>query len=880
MRPAAPVAIRRRRLRSFWRRSQPGGARLFAVSAPIRGSRPRSLLRPASGPSADVISRMLRPSAAVRLATCALLALAASAATAQEGTPPAAPTSYEILSITVEGAADESSQGLVRSISGLRPRQRVQLPWDPAFGEAVRNLYSRGGYSDVTVEATEVAGDGVFLTIRVEEQPKLSGFEIEGLGRSDVSDLRPKLPLFRGRAVREADVARSELEIEGFLREKGFRRPSVETRRSVGDDGRVALVFDVERGERQSVADIRFTGNEAFSESTLRRQLKNTPERRWWRFWKRETFNDAEFEEDLASLVRFYNDRGYYGARVVRDSVYTEALPDGDEQLVIDIGVVEGPQYHIRNVVWEGNTVYTDDQLQLALGVQTGDVFDGTKIERNLRFTEDNSDVSSLYQDAGYLRFNVDQQVVEAPGDSLDLFFEITEGETYEFGNVRIAGNTRTKEHVIRREIRTIPGQPYSRNAIQRSVRELATLNYFDPASFGAGPSIEVNDEDQTVDLVYNLAETSSDQLELSGGYGGGSIGLILSARVTFTNFSVQNLAQGLKNGLPTGDGQQLSLQVQTYGTRQQIYSLSFTEPWFRGRPTPVGFALSYQNVDFSQSSAAGSGISYGLISARTFVRQRLKWPDDFFSTGTNLGYRLYDIRNFPGSILPEGSNHEINISQSLTRNALDNPTFPQSGSSLGLTLTVAPPIGDFIQYHKTDFNTAFYTPIVGRLTGSVRTQFGYIGSLTGEEVAFERYIIGGTPLEAQGQGGLTRGFGLDLVFLRGYPPQSIGPRRNGQPVGGRILTKYEAEVGTVLLQTPQLSVAPYLFADAANTYDGFDDFDPARLFRSAGVGARIFLPILGLVDLNYGYQIDSFAPLANDNGEPQWLFQFSLGGR
>lgn len=821
------------------------------------------------------IFRMLRSFAAVRLAP-AFLVFLACAVSAQETAPPPV-TTYEILSVSVEGAASESSQGLVRSISGLRPRQRVQLPWDPVFGEAVRNLYSRGGYSDVTVEATEVAGDGVFLTIRVEEQPKLSGFEIEGLGRSDVSDLRPKLPLFRGRAVRDADVARSELEIRSFLREKGFRRPTVETRRSMDDDGRVALVFEVERGDRQTVTDIRFTGNESFSESTLRRQLKNTPERRWWRFWKKETFNDAEFDEDLQSLVRFYNDRGYYGARVVRDSVYTETEADGAERLVIDIEVAEGPKYHIRNVVFEGNTLYTDEQLQFALGVSRGDVYDGTKLERNLRYTEDNSDVSSLYQDAGYLRFNVEDQIVEVPGDSLDLFFEITEGEVYEFGNVRIAGNTRTKEHVIRREIRTIPGQPYSRQAIQRSVRELATLNYFDPASFGAGPSIEVNDEDQTVDLVYNLAETSSDQLELSGGYGGGSIGLILSARVTFTNFSLQNLAQGFKNGLPTGDGQQLSLQVQTYGTQQQQYSVSFTEPWFRGRPTPVGFALSYQNVDYSGSLG---DVRYGLISARTFVRQRLKWPDDFFQTGTNLGYRLYNINNFASSILPEGVSQELTISQSLTRNALDNPTFPQSGSSLGLTLTVAPPIGDFIQYHKTDFNTAFYTPIVGRLVGSVKTQFGYIGSLTSDDVQFQRYLIGGTALDASGQGSIGQGFGRDLVFMRGYPARSIGPRLNNLPVGGKILTKYEAELGLVLLQTPQLSVAPYLFTDAANTYSSFEDFDPARLYRSAGVGARIFLPILGLVDLNYGYQIDSFTPLGNESGEPGWRFQFSLGGR
>ena len=823
---------------------------------------------------------MLRPTAAA-LALGALLACTAAVSAQVPTTPESVvPATYEVLSVSVEGVADESSAALVRSISGLRPRTRVQLPWDPQFGEAVRNLYSRGGYSDVSVEATEITGDGVFLTIQVTEQPKLSGFEVKGLGKSDVEDLTPRLPLYRGRAVRESDIARSELAIRSFLREKGFRRPTVRALRSVDPDGRVALVFNVDRGERQTVADVRFTGNEAFSESTLRKQLKNTPERRWWRFWKRETFNDAEFEEDLASLVRFYRDRGYYGARVVRDSVYTEPGADGDDQLVIDVEVAEGPQYHIRDVVFEGNTLFTDDQLRFALGVNTGDVYNGTLLERNLRYSPDHSDISSLYQDAGHLRFDVEQEVIEAPGDSLDLYFEITEGEVYEFGSVRIAGNTRTKEHVIRREIRTIPGQPYSRQAIERSVRELATLNYFDPASFGAGPAVEVNDEDRSVDLVYNLAETSSDQLELSGGYGGPQTGLILSARVTFTNFSVQNLLQGFKGGLPTGDGQQLSLQVQTYGRQSQIYSVSFTEPWFRGRPTPVGFSLSYQNVDYTR---LGSELKFGRFSANAFVRQRLKWPDDFFSTGTNLGYSLYDVSSFARSVLPEGVSQELTISQSLTRNALDNPTFPQSGSSLGLTLTVAPPIGDFVQYYKGDFETAFYTPIVGRLTSSVRTQFGYIGSLTSDEVRFQRYLIGGTPLDASGRNGLGEGFGRDLVFMRGYPIRAIGPRQDGQPVGGRILNKYEAELGIVLLQTPQLSFAPYLFADAGNTYNSFEDYDPARLYRSAGVGARVFLPILGLVDVNMGYRIDSYTPLPGENlgdSEPGWLFQFSLGGR
>ncbi len=840
--------------------------------------------------------RMLRPltastlwSAAARAAAVLAVLVAAPLAAQTPAAPqPPATQTYEILSITVAGASDENSQALVRSISGLRPGQRVLIPGDPSFAEAVRNLYTRGQYTDVSIVATEIAGDGVFLTIEVTEQPKLSGFTIEGLKGSEVEDVSPRIPLLRGRAVRPADLERGELEIRSFLREAGFRAPSIDVRQSVGDDGRVSVVFDVEKGDRQQVVDIRFTGNEAFSERALRGTFDNTLEKRWWRFWKRETFDDAGFQEDLAALVRFYNDRGYYGARVVRDSVYTQANDEGDGDLIVEVEVEEGPQYHIRHVVFEGNTVLTDDQLRFALGVQPGDVYDRSRIEQNLYYTQDHSDITSLYQDQGYFRFNIEQEVVEVPGDSLDLSFEVTEGEIYEFGDVRIAGNTRTKEHVIRREIRTIPGQPYSRAAIERSVRELATLNYFDPASFGGGPAININDDDQTVDLVYNLAETSSDQLELSGGYGGSTVGLILSARVTFNNFSVQNLMQGFRHGMPTGDGQQLALQVQTYGTASQVYSMSFTEPWFRGRPTPVGFSLSYQNVDYSRY---GSDAKYGLVSGRVFFRQRLKWPDDFFSTGTNLGYRLFNVSNLNSAVLPEGLSQELTISQSLSRDALDNPTFPQSGSAVGLTVAVAPPIADFIQYHKWDLNTAFYTPVAGRLVGSIRTQFGYIGSLTGDEVQFQRYLVGGTALEASGTSSVGRGFGKDLVFLRGYPLEAIGPRLTDPsssqpaPVGGRILNKYEAELGIVLLQTPQLSLQPYLFADAANTYDSFDDYDPSRLYRSAGIGARIFLPILGLVDLNYGYQIDAFTPLSTSSSDiqdaqPGWRFQFSLGGR
>ncbi len=802
---------------------------------------------------------------------CATGILPASAQT--PAAPAAAPAPYEVLGVTVEGAADDASASLARQISGLRPGAQVQLPWDPSFSEAVRALYSRGGYSDASVVVSQVAGQGVFLTVRIVEQPKLAQYTIEGLRTSDQEEIRDQIPLLRGRAVRPADIDRGRIAIETFLRARGYRSPVVTVAQTPAADGRVDLAYTVARGERQAVGDVVFAGNTAFSERTLRRQLKGTPERRWWRFWKRSTFNDEAYRTDLETLVRFYNDRGYYGARVLSDSVYTR--PE-DGALVVQITLEEGPRYAVRNVVFEGNTLFTDAQLQQALDVQPGDVFNRSQLDRNLNYSAAHTDVASLYTDRGYLRFNAEQQVTVVPGDSLDLYYEVTEGDVYEFGDVAIAGNTRTKEHVIRRELRTVPGQPYSRQAIERSVRELSTLNYFDPASFGNGPALSVNDEDQTVDLTYRLAEKSSDQLELSGGWGGSGTGLILTARVTFANFSVQNLIRGRGNPMPSGDGQQVSLQVQTYGRIQQVYSLSFTNPWFRGRQTPAGFSVGYSNYS-PRNSATRVARGFGRI----FYRQRLRFPDDYFQTGTDLGFQIYGISGAGATTqfggLPEGTSRELTIAQSLTRNALDNPQLPTAGSSLGLTLTVAPPIPGFIQYIKGDFTNAWYTPIGPGLSASIRTEFGYIGSLTGDDVQFQRYLIGGTALEAN-QGTL-QGFGKDLVFMRGYPLESIGPRENGEPVGGRILNKYQAEVQWLALQTPQLTFAPYLFLDAANTWDSFSDYDPSRLYRSAGVGARVFLPILGLVDLTYGRQIDAFDAIPGDDGLPKWDFQFTLGG-
>lgn len=797
---------------------------------------------------------------------------------------PATPQVYEVLGLSVAGTEDENTRRFVLQVSGLEVGQRVQMPVDDGIAEAVRKLYQAGSFSNVEVLAENIVGEGIFLLIRVEEQPRLASIQFEGVKRGQRDDLEETVPLLRGRPVRPADLARTEQAIINYFRDEGYLLATVDHTVSVNDNGRADVVFNVDRGRKVEVENISFVGNDSFSERTLRKRLKNTPEDRWWRFWSGESFVAQDFEEDLQTLVDWYQDEGYYGARVLQDSVWVEGEAQGEPEVHIQIKVEEGPLYVIRDVSFEGNTEYTDAQLRTALGFEVGEPYSKKKFEQNLYYNPDHSDIASLYTDRGYLRFNAIPTITTTQGDSLDIAFLINEGDIYEFGQITIAGNTKTKEHVVRRELRTIPGQTYSRQAIERSVRELVTLNYFAQEELAGGPSIEIDEETRTVGLTYNLTEAGGDQLELSGGWGGFT-GLLLQAGVRFNNFSIQNLFDGSAwRPVPSGDGQTLALQVQTNGRFYQNYSLSFTEPWFRGRPNPVGFSLGYTYNGLRSrfvSDQVGEGDSFQLVSARVFNCFRLKWPDDFFQTGTDLSYRLYNIngQGFSNAFgLPVGVSQELNVRQSLTRNSLNNPIFPSAGSSFLFSAEAALPLPGFIQYHKWRLSNDWYLPIFGRLSFGAKADYGYIGSLTGDEVEFQRYLLGGSPLDAQGN---FIGFGKDVLFMRGYPLGVISPRQDGEAVGGRIFNQYSAEIQLLAVQSPQLQFAPYLFADAGNAWDSFDTYSPSRLFRSAGFGAKIFLPILGLVDLNYGYQIDPFVPRnSTDTGLPQWRFQFSLGGQ
>ncbi|MFQ5569215.1 MAG: outer membrane protein assembly factor BamA [Rhodothermales bacterium] len=777
---------------------------------------------------------------------------------------------FEVQGLRVEGVDDEGTRGLILQASGLAVGQTVMIPRDPALTDAIRTLYRLGLFSDVKILEERRTDTGIFLIVRVQEVPRLAGYTFEGVKKKHQKDLRRKVPLFPGGHLRPNDVERAVQITRDYFADEGYLLAEVDARQQEAADGTATLTFVIDRGPRVEVGEIVVEGNKAVSGARLRKQMHHTKEKRWWRIWKSETLDRDAYEEDLTRIVAYYHEKGHYDARIVGDTTYVRQN-DNAPEVVVEVEVYEGPRYHIRHILWEGNTVLPDAVLTEALGFMPGDLYNSKKLEQNLYANRRGTDVAGLYLNQGYLQFNIQPSVAVVEGDSLDLHFDVFEGPVYTFGEITIAGNVTTRDHVIRRELFTTPGQIFSRDAIQESIRRLLQLNYFDPASLASGPEIHIDEEHREVDLTYTVEEVFKNPLQIAGTVG--NSGLILQFGLTFNNFSVKNLFK--RSGwrpLPLGDGQQLSLSVQTSGADFQRYSFSFTEPWFRGRPTPMGFSLSHTRIkDHPLVNHDGSLIT---SSARFFYDQRLQWPDDHFSLSSGVRYQFYDNDEWTSG-LPQGISRELVFRQGITRNSLNHPIFPTQGSLAQLSVEVAPPFPGFIQYHKWRLKTNWNVPLAKTFSFGLSTDFGYVGSLTGDAVTFQRFVVGGSPFETQGVSDV---FGHDIVYMRGYPVEAIGPRREEINIGGRILNKYAAEFQWHAVQTPQLTAVPYLFMDAANTWNTFGSYDPTDLFRSAGVGVRLALPMLGLVEVAYGYNFDTFPALGDHDGRRGWGFQFSLG--
>ncbi|HLR31241.1 MAG TPA: outer membrane protein assembly factor BamA [Fodinibius sp.] len=786
------------------------------------------------------------------------------------------PQQYEILGITVEGLTT-SREEFVIGTSGLEVGSQVTIPGEQ-IGQAIKSLHQTGLFSDVEIVEAGREPGGVYLKIMLQEQPRLETFEIEGVKRSQRSDLEEMINLVPGYAITESSIAQAVNTIKRYYKQEGHWFTEVDVRQSEPDEvrNRVTVIFDVNTGERLEIKDITFDGNEQFSDQALQKSLGTIKEDKWWKFFSKKLYKEEEFEEAKDNLRRFYRDHGFLDFRITSDSVYTfpytqrrlYVLKTPAQGLKTHITVHEGPQYKVRDINWEGNTVYTDQQLTQTLGFEKGDVFNQTKFDMRLNINQSGPDVTSLYQDIGYLFFQARPDIEIVAEDSVDLNITLIEDEIAYVEEVSFEGNTKTHDDVIRRNLRTVPGQKYSRQAIIRTIRELGQIGYFQQQSIE--PNLNPDPENQTVDINYSLDESqSTDNFEFSGGFGGRGIGLILSARVNFNNFSIQRALRGEGwNPIPSGDGQKLSLGVQVTGSGYQSFSTGFQEPWLGGKPLSLGVNMSYDLIKYR-----GSDQRNELFSSSVSLGRRLDWPDDYFTHQSVLSYQLYDVAG-GASFLPEGTSNILSIQQILERNSTDNQISPTTGSKLRLSGEIAPPLPSFAQYYKFKASFQNHTSIVGDLVLTNTVEYGYLGYLLeGQRSNFQRFKLGGTQMQQR------QSFLDDNIDLRGFPGGrggSITPFQNGQEVGGRLYTKYAFELRYPAITEDQAQVYPYAFMDTGNAYLDPSEFAPFDVKRSVGFGARIFLPILGLVDLSYGYRLDGIPNTQVRAGE--WEFLFNIG--
>jgi len=792
------------------------------------------------------------------------------------------PRQLTVLGIEVDGLTATRPE-FVKSQTGFEKGSEITIPGED-ISTAIERLYRTGLFSDIEILQKRSTSDGIFLQICVKEQPRLRSYKIRGVKKSQRNDIRERLNLLPGFALTQSSKVQAVNTIQRYYKEEGYRFTKVETSTSKIDTvrNRVTLYFDVDAGEKLEIKDITFKGNEKFSDQTLRKALGTIQEDRWWKFFSKKLYKEKEYQTAQENLRAFYGANGYLDFRIIKDTVYT--FPYNQNRLFVlntpatglkvNMTVSEGPQYKVRDIEWDGNTVYTNEQLTEVLGFEKGDIFNQKKFQERWQFSQGGSDISSLYQNAGYLFSQIEPDIQVVGKDSVDITMNIYEDEIATIEEVSFSGNTKTHDDVVRRTLRTVPGDKYSRQKIIRTIRELGTLGYFRPETIE--PNLNPDRESKTVDISYQLDESqSTDNFEFSGGFGGSGIGVILSARVNFNNFSLQRAVKGEGwNPVPSGDGQRLSIGAQISGRGFQSYNLGFQEPWLGGKPNSLGVNFSYDIIN-----RRGSAESNQLFSSSVSLGRRLKFPDDFFTQRTILSYQLFDIQN--ADFLAEGTSNILSFQQIIERNSVGpSPINPSRGSKIQLSGEIAPPLPGFSQFYKIKSLYENHTTITGKLVLTNSVEYGYLGFLgPNQRSNFKRFVLGGTQLQQR------QSFVDDNIDLRGFPGgtgQSISPReRNSagqlEEIGGRVFSKYSLELRIPAVQEQQVQVIPYMFFDAGNSFRNFQDFAPFDVKRAAGFGTRIFLPILGLVDLSYGYRLDGI-PGVPEVGAGEWEFLFNLG--
>ncbi len=834
----------------------------------------------------------------------------------------ASENSYRIAAIKVEGAKTLDN-GLIISFSGLRVGQSIEIPGREA-GNAIKQLWRQGLFSNIDIQAERYQGENVFLKIIVEEKPRISRYKISGISKAESEDIRPKLELRSGTIYNDHMESNIVNIINAFYKEKGFIHPRLTILKKPDTliPNSVYLDIQIDRGFRYKIKDINFIGNEFAGNKSLRSAMKenkaaaefdlkelvqfgkhlNNPGWTWYdylgalrprnmlkyaqEFIRPNIFNAAKYkpeelkQADFASIREQYAAMGYRDAKVVWDTMKESA----DHKVEILIKVEEGRKYYFRNINWVGNTKYSDTVLGSILDIRKGDVYNSQKLEERLQQNPNGGDVYSLYMDDGYLFFNINPQEVAIVGDSVDIMMRVYEGQQSTINMINISGNQKTNERVIRRELKLRPGDKFDRSKLIRTQRELAAMGYFNPEAMQIIPK---PNEDGTVDIDIIVEEKPNDQLSLSLGYANtfyGQVGL------NFTNFSLRNLTKfKYWKPLPSGDGQNFSVNIQSSGSQSQVFNLAFTEPWLGGK-RPTSLSVSGTHSRFTSNFASGLGTyTRNLMSAE--LGTRLRWPDDYFIAFFGVTMENNILDNYAAfNEISNGTVNNLYGRFTLRRNSLNGPIGPQiyptSGSDISFSVQATLPYSqifssravnapvpnesidyanrwNWIEYHKWKFSSDLYMPIVGNLVARASLKFGTLGYYNKNYgiSPFEKFRIGGDGLVAWNQ------YGQEVYALRGYNDNEVTVDNNGQYFqGATVFNKYIMELRYPIMLNPQSSVYAMLFAEAGNGWERFRNFDPFNVKKAYGVGVRFFLPMFGLLGFDYGLGIDKAVSPSQEN--------------
>ena len=814
------------------------------------------------------------------------------------------PRKYIVGGVEVEGNSYFSSQQIIQ-ITGLQKGMELTVPSDDVTG-IVKRLWLQRFFEDVSLVIDHVSenADSAYFKIRIKERPRVSRWTFSGIKSGDKKELMDRLNLRRGGEFSEYVEKTSADIIKRYYAEKGFINAAVnaEVQKDSIVKNAIRVNFNVDRGERVRIKEIHFIGNEHVKEFKLARSMKKTKSNKIYNFFSSKKFNEKEYVNDKKAVLSAFNEAGFRDARLVRDSIYYME----PNRLAIDLEFEEGDRYYFRDITWTGNSVYPTEALNEVLQVQKGDVYDVVSMEKRLfgggKQTE--LDISKLYRDNGYLFFSVTPVETNIQNDSVDVELRISEGKQATINNVIINGNDLTNEKVVRRQIFTRPGYLFRQTDFERSVREIASLGQFDPEAImdpARGWSINPNQMNNTVDLVYNVVEKPSSQLELSGGWGAGTF--VATVGVSFNNFSTRRMFdKSAWRPVPLGDAQNLAFRFQTNGQYYTALTASFVEPWLFGKkPTSLNLSTYY-------TRATNSNLWLGILSndqqmevfgTSASLGNRLKWPDNYFVLYNGLSWQTYKLKNWgnSGFIFDTGTSHNISYTVNLLRNSTDQQIYPRQGSDMSLSLSLTPPFSllrsfdydehgnkiterdgkpitwqdvnydnwsvqdryRWIEYHKWKFSAATYTKLIGDLVLMTRAQFGYLGyyNRAWGYSPFEGFLVGG-----DGMSGYYT-YGSELISMRGYENNMLTPRAvtpyntNGTAYAGNVYDKFTVELRYPVILQPSSTIFVLGFLEGGNCWSDIRDFNPFQIKRSAGVGVRIFLPMIGLLGVDWGYGFD-----------------------